>query len=39
VRAFERAWYGLHDVLEGEPQEFRKRGEEMKTRLSAGVAA
>jgi len=39
VRAFERAWYGLHDVREGEPQEFRKRGEEMKTRLSAGVAA
>ncbi len=39
VRAFERAWYGLHDVFEGEPQEFRQRGEEMKTRLSAGVAA
>jgi len=38
VRAFERAWYGLHDVFEGEPQEFRQRGEEMKTRLSAGVA-
>ena len=39
VRAFERAWYGLHDVPEGEPQEFRQRGEEIKTRLSAGVAA
>jgi hypothetical protein len=39
VRAFERAWYGLHDVLEEEPQEFRQRGEEMKTRLSVEVAA
>jgi len=25
-------------VFEGEPQECRQRGEEMKTRLSAGVA-
>jgi hypothetical protein len=39
VRAFERAWYGLHDVLEEDAREFRHRGEEIKTRLSTGVAA
>jgi len=39
VRAFERVWYGLHEVLEGEQQEFRQRAEEMKTLLTAGVTA
>jgi hypothetical protein len=39
VRAFERVWYGLHDVVDGEPQEFRRRAEEMKTLLTAGVTA
>ena len=38
VRSFERVWYGLHEVLEGGPQEFGARAEEMKTRLSAEAA-
>jgi hypothetical protein len=39
VRAFERAWYGLHEVGEEDAREVRRRAEEMKTRLSAGAAA
>jgi hypothetical protein len=39
VRAFERAWYGLHDVPEEETREFRRRNDEMKTLLSPEVAA
>jgi hypothetical protein len=39
VRAFERAWYGLHDVLAEDTREFRQRGEQIKTLLSAEVAA
>jgi hypothetical protein len=36
VRAFERAWYGLHEVMEEDAAQFRQRAEEIKTRLSAG---
>jgi hypothetical protein len=39
VRAFERAWYGLHEVFEADAREFRQRGEEMKARLRVGVSA
>jgi hypothetical protein len=39
VRAFERAWYGLHEVLKEDAVEFRQRAEEIKTRLGAGAAA
>ena len=39
VRAFERSWYGLHDVLEEDAREFRRRAEEMKTLLDVEVAA
>jgi hypothetical protein len=39
VRAFERAWYGLHDVHEEDTQDFRQRGEGMKARLTTGVGA
>jgi Domain of unknown function (DUF4129) len=39
VRAFERAWYGMHDVGESDTAEFRQRGEEMKRSLRAQVAA
>jgi len=39
VRAFERAWYGLHQVFAEDAVEFRRRAEEIKTRLSAGAAA
>ena len=39
VRAFERAWYGLHDVFRDDAVRFRQRAEEIKTRLSAGAAA
>ncbi len=39
VRAFERVWYGLHDVDAEDAWEFRTRSEEIKTRLSAGAAA
>jgi hypothetical protein len=39
VRAFERAWYGLHDVFEDDARDFRRRAEEMKSRLDTGVAA
>jgi hypothetical protein len=38
VRAFERAWYGLHDVLEQDTSEFRRRSEEMKSHLDRRVA-
>jgi uncharacterized protein DUF4129 len=39
VRTFERAWYGMHDVVEDEVVEFRRRAEEIKTRLGSEVAA
>jgi len=39
VRAFERAWYGLHEVLQEDAERFRQRAEEIKTLLSAGAAA
>jgi hypothetical protein len=39
VRAFERAWYGLHEVTDEDTREFRRRMEEMKTLLNAEVAA
>jgi hypothetical protein len=39
VRAFERVWYGLHDVAEDDAREFRRRGEEIKARLAATMAA
>jgi hypothetical protein len=38
VAAFERAWYGLHDVYAEDAREFRLRAEEIKTRLSAGAS-
>jgi hypothetical protein len=37
VRAFERAWYGLHEVFKEDAVEFRQRAEEIKTRLIAGL--
>jgi len=39
VRAFERAWYGLHEVLQEDALEFRRRADEIKTLLGAGVPA
>jgi len=39
VRAFERAWYGLHDVFPEDAVEFRRRAEDIKALLSAGAAA
>lgn len=39
VRAFERAWYGLHEVDESGAEQFRLRAEEIKMRLGAGGAA
>ena len=33
VAAFERVWYGLHDVAIGEIDEFRRRVSEMKSIL------
>ena len=39
VRAFERAWYGLHEVFEEDALAFRQRGEEIRTRLGAEVVA
>jgi hypothetical protein len=39
VRAFERAWYGMHEVFQEDAERFRQRAEEIKTRLSAGAAA
>lgn len=39
VRAFERAWYGLHDVFEEDAREFHRRAEQMKTLLHLEVAA
>lgn len=39
VHAFERAWYGLHDVAEEDAREFRRRAEEMKMLLNVEVAA
>ena len=41
VAAFERAWYGMHDVGGDDVTEFRRRVEHMKTALAppAGAAA
>ena len=39
VRAFESAWYGLHDVFEEDALAFRRRGDEIRTLLGAGGAA
>jgi hypothetical protein len=39
VQAFERVWYGLHDVDEEDALEVRRRAEEMKSLLRARVAA
>ncbi len=39
VRAFERAWYGLHEVQESDTTEFRTRIEAIKIRLAIEVAA
>lgn len=39
VRAFERAWYGLHDVFEQDTHDFRQRAEQMKILLAVEVAA
>jgi hypothetical protein len=39
VRSFERAWYGMHDVVAEDAVEFRRRGEEIKARLRSQVAA
>jgi hypothetical protein len=39
VRAFERAWYGLHDVFEEDTHDFRQRAEQMKTLLAVEAAA
>jgi len=37
VRAFERAWYGLHNVSVENALDFRKRSEEIKRILGAGL--
>ena len=37
VRAFERAWYGMHEVFPEDAAEFRQRAEEIKTLLGAAV--
>jgi hypothetical protein len=37
VRAFERAWYGMHEVFHEDAIEFRQRAEEIKTLLGAAV--
>jgi hypothetical protein len=37
VRAFERAWYGLHEVFEEDAVQFRQRAEEIKTLLEAAA--
>jgi len=39
VLAFERVWYGLHDLDEQDALAVRRRAEEMKSLLRAGVAA
>jgi hypothetical protein len=39
VQAFERVWYGLHEVVEEDAREFRERAEEMQLRLSSGGVA
>jgi hypothetical protein len=39
VRAFERAWYGLHEVSEDDAYDFRQRSEEMKALLAMEAAA
>ena len=39
VRAFERAWYGLHEVLLDDAQAFRERGERIKVLLQPEAAA
>jgi hypothetical protein len=39
VRAFERAWYGLHEVLQEDALAFRQRGDEIRARLSAEIIA
>lgn len=39
VRAFERAWYGLHEVPAEDAKGFRQRAEEIKMRLGAAAAA
>ena len=38
VRAFERTWYGLHDVFEQDAREFKLLGVLMKAHLDSGVA-
>jgi hypothetical protein len=37
VRAFERAWYGMHEVFQEDAAQFRQRAEEIKTLLGAAV--
>jgi hypothetical protein len=39
VQAFERVWYGLHDLNEDDALAVRRRAEEMKSLLRVGVAA
>ena len=39
VRAFERAWYGSHEVLPDDAQAFRKRGERIKVLLQPEAVA
>jgi hypothetical protein len=39
VRAFERAWYGLHEVFEDDARAFRRRGDEIRTLLGPGGVA
>ncbi len=39
VRAFERAWYGMHEVFREDAERFRQRADEIKTLLGEGVTA